>query len=689
MSEALAPVIALVRLRAEAVVLRRLDGAAGFADPRLPGPLHLRDPEAAARLVRGTLRPQGGHARQLAEVDAAIAATLAAGLPPSRLDELAARFGLDAGERAVVAIAMAYELCPDTRELAHAAAGRRRAGLYADVAADLAPELGTPTALLRALHPAGTLRAAGLVELVREPDNRRAAATAPIALSRRLLDWLTGDDRLAEPLRAVVRVLTEPTGVWLAPAVTAELATVADRLARAPAITLLVGAAGSGRLGAAEALAGALGRPLLVASLPELLELERRTREPLLRAALTEAQLRGAVPYLPGVEALAGDDGKPADRVAAELITGFGGPIILGTGGALPIAPGRPVHVVRLPRPDLDDRVRAWTVALADRSAIAAPAIAELAGRYVLGPGAIAEVVTEAAAVAGARGEPLDRALVEDAVSRRLAVRLGSFGTIITRKARFAEMVLPDEVVDTLRDMIAMIRERAQILERWGYARHLGLSRGVSALFSGEPGTGKTMAASVLASELGLELVRIDLATVVSKYVGETEKNLARIFDEAQHAQAMLLFDEADSLFGKRTEVRSAQDRYANLEVNYILQRMETFDGISVLTTNLEGAIDQALQRRLNFRIRFPEPEVDEREQLWQRLLPPDAAVAGEVPFRALAERFAMTGGYIKNAIVRAAVSAARDGRSIAADDLWTGADAEYAEMGKVMPSMR
>ena len=246
---------------------------------------------------------------------------------------------------------------------------------------------------------------------------------------------------------------------------------------------------------------------------------------------------------------------------------------------------------------------------------------------------------------------------------------------------------IPDFIKDRLLrldDMIAMVRQRSTILERWGYQRHLGISRGVSALFSGEPGTGKTMAASVVASELGLELIRIDLSQVVSKWVGETEKNLGRIFDEAHDANAMLLFDEADALFGKRTEVKSAQDRHANLEVNYILQRMETFDGVSVLTTNFESSIDQALQRRLNFRVRFPEPEVDERAALWQKLLPPATGLV-EAPFDRLAERFEMTGGYIKNAIVRAAVIAAREERTLTVDDLWTGAHAEYAEMGKVL----
>lgn len=258
---------------------------------------------------------------------------------------------------------------------------------------------------------------------------------------------------------------------------------------------------------------------------------------------------------------------------------------------------------------------------------------------------------------------------------------------MITRKARFEEMVLPEEVTEALHDMIAMVGQRSQILERWGYQRHLGISRGVSALFSGEPGTGKTMAASVVASELGLELIRIDLSQVVSKWVGETEKNLGKIFDEAQDAAAMLLFDEADALFGKRTEVKSAQDRYANLEVNYILQRMESFDGVSVLTTNFESSIDQALQRRLNFRVRFPEPEVAERAELWRKLLPPEIAL-GDAPFDRLAERFEMTGGYIKNAIVRAAVIAARERRALTIDDLWTGAHHEYAEMGKVLSTL-
>ena len=260
--------------------------------------------------------------------------------------------------------------------------------------------------------------------------------------------------------------------------------------------------------------------------------------------------------------------------------------------------------------------------------------------------------------------------------------------TRITRRARWDEMVLSHDVIEPLRDMVAMVAERSRILERWGFARHLGLSRGVSALFSGEPGTGKTMAASVISSELGLELFRVDLSAVVSKWVGETEKHLARIFDEAEDAQAMLLFDEADSLFGKRTDVRSANDRYANLEVNYILQRMEQFGGVSVLTTNQDSAIDPAFMRRLNVRVRFPEPDADEREALWRALLPPGTELAGEADFRHLATTFEMTGGHIRNAIVRAAVIAARESRPVSGADLLSGAHREYEELGKVRPQL-
>lgn len=677
----LAAIITEVRLHAEAALLRRLNAGSGFADPRVPSQIYLRDPAALQRLAGGTLRPQGTHEKASAALEKLLAEAARREHGPTRLDVLRARMGLDPAGAGLVAAALAYALDLDTRELCHALAPRRRPALYLETCADVLAL--SPAALVRAIAPGSPLRRGRLVAL--EGDG--LAATLDLAPGT--LAWLLGDDALVPPLAALVELVPPDArdGVVLPELTRAALDALVPRLSGPqPVGVVLRGPRGSGRRAAAHRLARALGRPLAVISIPALLAYEQRVRTSTLGAALAAARLRDAVPFLADVDALYDERGVLASD-HAEALAGVPGALVAGStgrGGNLDLR--RPALTIAMPRAELPDRERAWREAL---EAHEVRGVAEeLAARYVIGPGAIADVVAEAARYAAAAGITLDGATLESAVARRLALRLGSYGEVVHRKARFSELVLPEDVIDTLHDMVAMVRERTQILERWGYQRHLGISRGVSALFSGEPGTGKTMAASVIASTLGLELVRIDLSAVVSKYVGETEKNLARIFDEAQDAHAMLLFDEADSLFGKRTELRTAQDRFANLEVNYILQRMESFDGVSVLTTNAENAIDPALQRRLNFRIRFPEPEVEEREQLWRQLLPPSTGLHDAVDFHALAERFDMTGGYIKNAVVRAAVIAARAGRAIAAEDLWAGAHHEYVEMGKVMPQL-
>ena len=216
------------------------------------------------------------------------------------------------------------------------------------------------------------------------------------------------------------------------------------------------------------------------------------------------------------------------------------------------------------------------------------------------------------------------------------------------------------------------------------------ISQGIRAppkgvLLFGPPGTGKTMVAGLIADALQLDLYQVDLSKVVSKWVGETEKNLGELFDAAEAGHAILLFDEADSLFAKRTQVQSSNDRYANLEVNYLLQRMEAFAGIVILTTNHDAAIDEAFRRRLSLRVDFPVPEPDERERLWRALLPAEAALGPDIDYPALADRFEMTGGYIKNAVVRAAFLAADEAAPIAMRHLLRAARAEYQAMGKVI----
>jgi SpoVK/Ycf46/Vps4 family AAA+-type ATPase len=214
-------------------------------------------------------------------------------------------------------------------------------------------------------------------------------------------------------------------------------------------------------------------------------------------------------------------------------------------------------------------------------------------------------------------------------------------------------------------------------------------SRGLSALFYGPPGTGKSMVAGLIARELGLELYRVDLSRVVSKWVGETEKNLAEVFDAAEDGQVVILFDEADSLFARRTEVKSSVDRYANLEVNYLLQRLDSFEGICILTTNLEGSIDPAFKRRMSLRLHFPFPDEEIRARLWAAHLPAETPTAGDFDLAALAHRFPLSGGYIRNSALRAAFLAAQEERPLSQSYLIRAIQLEYRELGKLSTSGR
>jgi SpoVK/Ycf46/Vps4 family AAA+-type ATPase len=254
----------------------------------------------------------------------------------------------------------------------------------------------------------------------------------------------------------------------------------------------------------------------------------------------------------------------------------------------------------------------------------------------------------------------------------------------VTRLAGWADLILPEDVLDSLLELVSRVRRRRQVFETWGYDRKVTSARGVTALFQGGPGTGKTLAAGVIARELGLDLYRIDVSRTVSKWVGETEKNLAAVFDAAEDGQAVLLFDEADSLFAKRTEVKSSVDRYANLEVNYLLQRLDSFEGIAILTTNLSSSIDPAFKRRLGMRLTFPFPDEEMRDRMWRAHLPPEVPRTGELDFTELAHRFRLSGGYIRNAALRAAFLAAEEGVGLSQQHLERAIRLEFREVGKL-----
>ena len=263
--------------------------------------------------------------------------------------------------------------------------------------------------------------------------------------------------------------------------------------------------------------------------------------------------------------------------------------------------------------------------------------------------------------------------------------KLAELAQKITPHYTWDDLVLPDDQMAQLGEIYHQVQYRALVYDAWGFDRKLAMGKGVSILFAGPPGTGKTMAADVLAGALGLDLYKIDLSTVVSKYIGETEKNLARIFGEARTSNAILFFDEADALFGKRTQVRDAHDRYANVEISYLLQKMEEYDGVVVLATNLRKNLDEAFVRRLHVTVEFPMPDVADRRRIWAQIWPDATPRDPDLDLEFLARQIEVAGGSIRNIALAGAFLAAADGRVVTMAHLLRATHREYQKMGKLL----
>ncbi len=270
-------------------------------------------------------------------------------------------------------------------------------------------------------------------------------------------------------------------------------------------------------------------------------------------------------------------------------------------------------------------------------------------------------------------------------LNRTRGHKLSGIASIRSTTLLLDDIVLSDDLRNTFQEVLAYAKYRDTVMNKWGFSKYNSSGAGLSVLLSGPPGTGKTLTALVLAHELKRALYVVDLSKVVDKYVGETEKKLSLLFDEAEKSQAMLLFDEADALFAKRTSVKSSNDRYANLEVNFLLQKLEAYPGVAILTTNLLEGLDEALARRIQFKIYIPMPDPAARAELWKHLIPPRAPVSDDINFMALGESFEMSGGHIKNAMMRAGIRAASQNGKISHDILWDAAVQEFRDMGHVI----
>jgi hypothetical protein len=505
------------------------------------------------------------------------------------------------------------------------------------------------------------------------------AARAYVA-SPRLVSYLRSEDHVLAPLR----IATAPEHLLYDPAQQATIDEIAAALSRnARAVLVIEGPAGSGRV---TACARAAGAPLIVLDLARLASDELADA---LIALRREATLRDLIPVIANADHALGEDQREPRRLLGDFTEQLRGPLLITSSlRGLDVGSQRALVRVDWEVGSIEVRGKLWERAIASIGAHVDGDLMALAHRYRVGPLAIERAVTSVQLLHAAGSRLTPQHLVEG-LRHNIAERLAGLAQRVEVTQSWDDLVIADDIRDLIQALIGRIRHSHQVLETWGYRGKIARGVGVPALFSGPPGTGKTMVAGLIARELDLELYQVDLSKVVSKWVGETEKNLGRVFDAAEEGHGLLLFDEADALFGQRTnDMRGANDRYANLEVNYLLQRVEAFNGITILTTNLETAIDTALKRRLAAHIVFAAPEEDERARLWHRQTTTGASpLADDVDCEELSRLFPkMSGANIRNAAISAAfLAAADDATAISQSHLVRAARAEYRSMGHVI----
>ncbi len=392
-----------------------------------------------------------------------------------------------------------------------------------------------------------------------------------------------------------------------------------------------------------------------------------------------EARLVGAGVVAGPIDVLA-TRGLSAVRAFSEM----GGTVMLvGSRSWDPLWARQVPFLCEAPAPNAAERADLWRHSL-DGDAPAGLDVASTMSQFRLTAEQVSRASTAARLAARASARSLDSADLKAGARAQNAAGLERLARRIEPAVAFNDLVLPPDTLEQLKELLTRARFRERVLDDWKMGGPAGRRRGLTALFAGPSGTGKTMAAEVLAGELGLDLYTVDLATVVDKYVGETEKNLDRIFAEAERVNGVILFDEADALFGKRSEVSDAHDRYANVEVAYLLQRMELFDGIAILATNLRANLDEAFTRRLDTLIDFPEPEEEHRRRLWEGCLGSLMPRAGDLDLHFMARSFKLSGGAIRNIALAGAYMAAQQDVALSMTHLVRATQREYIKLGRL-----
>ena len=583
-----------------------------------------------------------------------------------RLRQLALAFELDEDEQDLLLTCLAPDLEPRFESLfgyLQDDVTRRRASV------GLALELcGIPAASADGRAKLGASGRLVVGGLLRVEDADRPVLSRALRVPDRVSAHLLGDDSPDPLVAPLLAPDFQPAG--------AHWPSLTRMLERRTSPVYLREGAGAAGLALVVSSSGQLGQAVLAVDLGRIGSSDDAAVA--LDAIVREARLREAVLVAGPIEALV-DRGTALVARLAESVS-----IVVLTGGrawdpgwskAVPL-------LLEAPQPNVAERALEWASALDGNAAD--PELMHSTLAFRLTPLQVAR----AARAARLHAQLMDRRLtptdVQAGARAQNAAGLDRLARRVEPRAGWTDLVLPAEVRVQLRELAARARQRERVLDEWRVGGRAARGRGITALFAGDSGTGKTMSAEVVAGELGLDLYVIDLSTVIDKYIGETEKNLDRIFAEADRVNGVLLFDEADAIFGKRSEVRDARDRYANVEVAYLLQRMERFDGLAILTTNLRANLDEAFTRRIDVIVDFPLPEDDARLALWRMHLPPELPQAIDLDLDFMARRFRLTGGNIRNACLTAAFLAAEHDRPVSMAELIRGTEREYHKLGRL-----
>jgi SpoVK/Ycf46/Vps4 family AAA+-type ATPase len=546
-------------------------------------------------------------------------------------------------------------------------------------------------------HPSGALFRNHLLQVLEDPHQPNPSFLArQLKTSDRVVAFLLSRDTIDDALYPFTRCVRPSfciSELALPEAMKEQLAYAAHSFARNGGVFRFTGPGGSGKRAAAEAVCATLGIGLVAADLSAV-DVSVRPLHQVLALLRREAMLRGAGLYvgLGSSESLANWCEHRTRPPGLSELSLPGLPTFIGTEAPVrleEIWPGEAILDFDLPLPSYPLRLQLWRKALngSGRDQANALDVSAVSDKFALSPGQIEAAARKAHLLTELRPPELQQITLDDlhqAARSSSHQGLQRLAQQVPVKHSWQDIVLPTRAMQGLREVCASVKYRHVVYSAWGFDGKLALGKGLNVLFMGSSGTGKTMAAQVVAGDLGLDLFKIDLSSVVSKYIGETEKNLNSIFREARTSNAILFFDEADALFGKRSEIKDAHDRYANIEVAYLLQKMEESEGIVILATNLTKNIDDAFARRMHHTIEFPSPDAAQRERIWRGIFPAEAPVASDVDYGFLARQFELSGGNIRNVALAAAFLASEEGSSIGMAHLVRSVARELQKIGKL-----